>query len=55
MWLGDNPLRLDSAEFRNQHMCILRLELYIKSMSMIIESFNCLLSHVLGAYCFACL
>jgi len=38
VWLGDNPLCLDSAEFRNHHMCILPLELYIKSIIWIIES-----------------
>jgi len=32
VWLGDNSLRLDFAEFRNQHKCILPLEFYIKSM-----------------------
>ena len=38
MWLADNPLRLDSAEFRNQHRRILPLEFYIKSVIWIIES-----------------
>jgi len=38
VWLGDNPLHLDSVEFRNQHRCILSLEFYIKSIIRIIES-----------------
>jgi len=38
VWLGDNSLCLDSAEFRNQHRCILPLEFYIKSIIWIIES-----------------
>jgi len=38
VWLGDNPLCLDSAEFRNQHMCTLSLEFYIKSIIQIFES-----------------
>jgi len=37
VWLGDNPLCLNYVEFRNQHMCILPLELYIKSIIWIIE------------------
>jgi len=35
--LGDNPLRLDSAEFRRQHRRILPLELCIKSMIRILS------------------
>jgi len=38
VWLGDNPLCLDSAEFRNQHRRILPLEFYIKSIIRIFES-----------------
>jgi len=37
VWLGDNPLRLDFAEFRNQHRYILPLEFYIKSMIRILS------------------
>jgi len=37
VWLGDNPLCLDFAEFRNQHRCILPLEFYIKSMIRILS------------------
>jgi len=36
--LGDKPLCVDSVEFRNQHMRILPLEFYIKSIIWIIES-----------------
>jgi len=56
MWLGDNPLCLDSIEFRNQHRRILPLEFYIKIIIRIIESeglafvcyhmFECLLFHL---------
>jgi len=37
VWLSDNLLCLNSAEFRNQHRCILHLEFYIKSIIRIIE------------------
>jgi len=37
-WLGDNPLRLDYTEFRNQHRCILPLKFYIKHIIQIIET-----------------
>jgi len=43
--LGDNPLCLDSAEFRNHHMCILPLEFYIKSIIWIIESYSPIVCH----------
>jgi len=38
VWLGDNPLCLDSIEFTNQHKCILPLKFYIKHIIRIIES-----------------
>ena len=55
VWLGDNPLCLDSAEFRNQHRCILPLEFYIKEYNLnnwVRRSCICLLSHGLAAYWF---
>ena len=52
MWLGDNPLHLNSAEFRNQYKRILPLESHIKCMIRISSCSNCiwLFSHDLSVF-----